>query len=49
MLLIEDDVDLCALMTEFFSQHNFASKRLTMVPPDWRGRSPAALTLFCWT
>ena len=23
MLLIEDDVDLCALMKEFFSQHNF--------------------------
>jgi len=23
MLLIEDDVDLCALMTDFFAQHNF--------------------------
>jgi two-component system response regulator CpxR len=26
MLLIEDDVDLCALMTDFFSQHNFRAE-----------------------
>ncbi len=42
VLLIEDDIELCDLMREFFARAEFALRRSTMAGADWHRplRSP---------
>ena len=44
MLLIEDDVELCELMREYFACAGFASRRFTTDAADWQ-RPLTALTI----